>query len=88
MNDAKALLSHVQAFFENYLAAQRGLSSNTIGTLVLLLVPVELVLILVASLAFAQRWNVELEVPDEEAAARRRGGGTASPFGGRRAAAT
>src|ERR1700729_2336029 len=30
MNDAKALLSHVQAFFENYLAAQRGLSSNTI----------------------------------------------------------
>ncbi len=30
MNDAKALLSLVQSFFQDYLAAQRGLSSNTI----------------------------------------------------------
>ena len=30
MNDAKALLSVVQSFFQDYLAAQRGLSSNTI----------------------------------------------------------
>ena len=67
-----------------------GLSSDTIGTLVLLLVPVEVVLILVAIVGFAQGWNVELEVPDEEAAARRAGGrgrpGTG--FGGGRAAAT
>jgi len=56
------------------LGGGQGLSSNTIGTLVLLLVPVELVLILVAIVGFAQGWNVELEVPDEEAAARRRGG--------------
>jgi hypothetical protein len=67
-----------------------GLSSDTIGTLVLLLVPVELVLILVAVVGFAQGWNVELEVPDEEAAARRAGGrgrpGTG--FGDGRAAAT
>ena len=72
------------------LGGGQGLSSSTIGTLVLLLVPVELVLILVAILGFAQGWNVELEVPDEEAAARRAGGrgqrGTG--FGGGRAAAT
>jgi len=65
-----------------------GLSSDTIGTLVLLLVPVELVLILVAIIGFAQRWNVELEVPDEEAAARRRGGRGRSGFAGSTPAAT
>jgi hypothetical protein len=61
-----------------------GLTSDTIGTLILLLVPVELVLILVAIVGFAQGWNVELEVPDEEAA-RRRGNGLRR---GPRAAAT
>lgn len=30
MNEAKALLSLVQAFFQEYLAGQRGLSQNTI----------------------------------------------------------
>jgi hypothetical protein len=65
-----------------------GLSSDTIGTLVLLLVPVELVLIVVAIVGFAQGWNVELEVPDAEAAARRRGAGAGTPFGGGRPAAT
>jgi hypothetical protein len=48
-----------------------GLSADTIGTLTLLLVPVEIVLVVVAMFGFAQGWNVELEVPDEEA--RRRG---------------
>ena len=48
-----------------------GLSANTIGTLTLLLIPVEIVLVVVAMFGFAQGWNVELEVPDEEA--RRRG---------------
>jgi hypothetical protein len=71
------------------LGGGQGLSSNTIGTLLLLLIPVEILLILVAILGFAQGWNVELEVPDEEAAARRRGGGRReTPFGGGRAAAT
>jgi hypothetical protein len=67
-----------------------GLSADTTGTLVLLLVPVELVLILLALAGFAQRWNVELEVPDEEAAGRRSGGGgrAGRDLRGPRAAAT
>ncbi len=40
------------------LGGGQGLSSHTIGTLVLLLVPVEVLLILVAVLGFAQGWNV------------------------------
>ena len=48
-----------------------GLSASTVGTLTLLLIPVEAVLAVVAIVGFAQGWNVELEVPDEEA--RRRG---------------
>ena len=70
------------------LGGGQGLSSDTIGTLVLLLVPVELVLILIAIVGFAQGWNVELEVPDEEAAARRGGGHTGTGLRGRRPAAT
>ncbi|HET9126115.1 MAG TPA: hypothetical protein VFN65_14640, partial [Solirubrobacteraceae bacterium] len=66
----------------------RGLSSDTIGVLVLLLAPVELVLILVAILGFVQGWNVELEVPDAEAAARRARGRSGPGFPGPRAAAT
>ena len=49
-----------------------GLSADLLGTLVVLLIPVSLALVVVASVGFAQRWNVELEVSDEEAA--RRGG--------------
>jgi hypothetical protein len=49
----------------------QGLSADTLGTVVLLLVPVQVLLILVALLAFAQGWNVEQEVPIDEA--RRRG---------------
>jgi hypothetical protein len=48
-----------------------GLSADTIGTLTLLLIPVEALLVIVAMVGFGQGWNVELEVPDEEA--RRRG---------------
>jgi hypothetical protein len=48
-----------------------GLSADTIGTLTLLLIPVEVALVAVALIGFAQGWNVELEVPDDEA--RRRG---------------
>jgi hypothetical protein len=46
-----------------------GFSADLLATLVLLLVPVELVLVLVAIVGFAQGWNVELEVPREPAAA-------------------
>jgi hypothetical protein len=43
-----------------------GLSASVLGTLVVLLVPVELVLVVVAIVGFAQGWNVELEVTHEE----------------------
>jgi hypothetical protein len=45
----------------------QGLNASAIGTLVVLLIPVELVLVVVAIVGFAQRWNVELEVTHEEA---------------------
>jgi lysylphosphatidylglycerol synthetase-like protein (DUF2156 family) len=48
-----------------------GLSADTLGALTVLLIPVEAALILFAGIGFAQGWNVELEVPVEEA--RRRG---------------
>jgi hypothetical protein len=40
-----------------------GLSSDAIGTLTLLLIPVEALLVIVAMVGFSQGWNVELEVP-------------------------
>lgn len=49
----------------------KGLSADTLGAVTLLLVPVQLLLILVALGAFAQGWNVEQEIPIDEA--RRRG---------------
>ena len=48
-----------------------GLSPDVLGTLTLLLIPVELALIIVAMVGFSQGWNVETEVTMEEA--RRRG---------------
>jgi hypothetical protein len=48
-----------------------GLSPDVLGTLTLLIIPVELALIVVAMIGFAQGWNVETEVPMDEA--RRRG---------------
>jgi hypothetical protein len=49
----------------------KGLSADTLGTVTLLIVPVQVLLILFALQAFAQGWNVEQEVPIDEA--RRRG---------------
>jgi hypothetical protein len=54
-----------------------GLSSNTLGVVTLLIVPVQVALVIVAMRGFAQGWNVELELPIEEAERRRRG--TAGP---------
>src|SRR6202030_3901899 len=48
-----------------------GFSPDTLGTLTVLLIPVESLLIFFAMFGFLQGWNVELEVPIEEA--RRRG---------------
>ena len=52
----------------------KGLGTNVLGTITVLLIPVEVALIVMAMIAFAQGWNVEIEVPEEEA--RRRGSKT------------
>jgi hypothetical protein len=57
----------------------RGLSADSIGLLVLLLAPVQVLLILFALLGFSQGWNVETEVPESRARGRRRGGGDTAP---------
>lgn len=51
----------------------KGLSSNVLGSLTVLLVPVQALLILFATIAFSQAWNIETEVPEEEAKNRGRG---------------
>jgi hypothetical protein len=58
--------AHAQSIF-----GATGLSADVLGTFTLLLIPVQLLLIVFAMIGFAQGWNVELEVPIEEA--KRRG---------------
>jgi hypothetical protein len=48
----------------------QGLSANALGLATLLLVPIQALLIVFAMRGFAQRWNVEVEVPLEDAGAR------------------
>jgi hypothetical protein len=48
-----------------------GLGATTLGLFTVLLIPIEILLIVFAMIGFAQGWNVEMEVPEEEA--RRRG---------------
>ena len=62
-----------------------GLSAKTLGTVTLLIVPVQVLLIIVALQAFAQGWNVEQEVPLDEA--RRRGYNPSEPKSGEPATA-
>jgi hypothetical protein len=54
-----------------------GLTPDFLGLITLIIAPVQALLILVAMVGFAQGWNVELEVPIEEA--RRRGYSPTSP---------
>jgi hypothetical protein len=56
-----------------------GLNPDFLGLITLLLAPVQALLILFAMYGFAQGWNVELEVPIEEA--RRRGYPVSGPPG-------
>jgi hypothetical protein len=44
-----------------------GFSPSVLGTITALLIPVEIALIAFAMIGFAQGWNVEQEVPEEEA---------------------
>jgi lysylphosphatidylglycerol synthetase-like protein (DUF2156 family) len=45
----------------------KGLGDQVLGTVTLLLIPVEIALIVFAMIGFAQGWNVEIEVTEEEA---------------------
>jgi lysylphosphatidylglycerol synthetase-like protein (DUF2156 family) len=56
-----------------------GLSPSVLGTVTLLIAPVQVLLIIFAMQAFAQGWNVEVEVPIEEAERRSRGRGSPAP---------
>jgi hypothetical protein len=55
----------------------KGLTPDELGTITLIIAPVQLLLIFFAMRGFAQGWNVELEVPIEEA--KRRGSASAPP---------
>src|SRR5947209_18078949 len=44
-----------------------GLNTDTLGSISVLLIPVEAALVIVALIGFSQGWNVETEVPEEEA---------------------
>jgi protein-S-isoprenylcysteine O-methyltransferase Ste14 len=57
-----------------------ALEPSILGLLTIIIVPVQLLLIAFAMRGFQQQWNVEVEVPRDEAERRRRGGG---PSGGR-----
>jgi hypothetical protein len=50
-----------------------GLGGDVLGTLTLLLVPIQILLIFFAMRGFQQAWNVEVEVPEEEAEQQRPG---------------
>jgi hypothetical protein len=57
-----------------------GLNPDFLGLITLLIAPVQMLLIFFCMYGFAQGWNVELEVPIEEA--RRRGYDVSAPPGG------
>ena len=54
--------AHAQSIFDG-----TGLSADVLGTLTVLVIPVQVHLIIFAMIGFAQGWNVELEVPIDEA---------------------
>jgi hypothetical protein len=55
----------------------KGLNPDILGTITLIMAPVQVLLIFFSMRGFAQGWNVELEVPIEEA--QRRGSKPATP---------
>ena len=63
--------SHAGFAHAKSLLGGQGLSAGTLGTVTLVLIPVQVLLIVFALQAFAQGWNVEQEVPIDEA--RKRG---------------
>lgn len=51
----------------------RGLSSNVLGSLTVLLIPVQIALLVFSTIAFSQAWNIETEVPESESHGRNTG---------------
>jgi hypothetical protein len=45
----------------------KGLTPDTLGFVTILMIPLEVLLIIIAMVGFAQGWNVEQELPEEEA---------------------
>jgi hypothetical protein len=69
--------SHAGFAHADSLFGGSGLSADTIGLVTLLIAPIQALLIFFAMRGFSQGWNVEQEVPLEEA--ERRGGSTTTP---------
>ena len=63
--------SHGAYLGAHALGGGSGFSAGLLGTFVFLLIPVELLLVVIAIVGFAQGWNVEQEVPQAEADRRR-----------------
>jgi hypothetical protein len=58
----------------------KGLTPDTLGLVTILIAPVQALLIIFAMRGFAQGWNVEVEVPEEELKRKKQGrGGGSSP---------
>jgi hypothetical protein len=71
--------AHVGFAAPQMLFGGKGLGSDTLGFLTLLIAPVQLLLIILAMAGFAQGWNVETEVPEDEEEAKRHGSATSTP---------
>ena len=71
--------SHYGFSSPHMLFGGNGLSPDALGVFTLLIAPVQVLLIVFSMQAFSQSWNVEVEVPIEEAERRKRGGGGAAP---------
>ncbi len=69
--------SHAGFAHANSLFGGRGLTPDVLGTVTLIIAPVQVLLIFFAMRGFAQGWNVEVEVPIDEA--KRRGAAAAPP---------
>jgi hypothetical protein len=67
--------NHTGFAHANSLFGGTGLSSDVLGTVTLIIAPVQVLLIFFAMRGFAQGWNVEVEVPIDEAKRR----GTSKP---------
>jgi hypothetical protein len=68
--------NHVGYAAPHMLFGGKGLGPDTIGAITLIIAPVQALLIFFAMQGFAQGWNVEEEVPEEEARRRRGDRGT------------